>query len=390
MIIDLDDVANVDFIRYLTSNPWFTSLWTLQEAYLCPEAMIMTKDARKALHMWNTEPSVARLNVRQIVMIFEFTYYYGTVLKSRSNITAATNWTRAGREQIIRAIEETGLLQLTNHPTSLLAMAQYRQTSPDNITDRIYGIMQVFGLRIEKSRPGARPDLELTLDQLEDELGAALMAKNPVMSQLHNYRTEPPLGKGWRLTKESQPAATFSSVYNKLGVGKLDSEEYHCLMFPCQMSTIEMDANLWAHFEGPTITLDRLYGCWKYRGSRDLHLAVDCTEPLKIDTDTDFDGGGDKRTFREVETIIKQNPKALVLLIGEHRPDTPKYAYSWGLSRFGLVITPYEVHGHMQHLIWRRRAICTWTLSDEKLARGTGIADQVKGRDWGHTVGILG
>lgn len=48
-IVDLNDIPSAAFVTYLLTDPWFTSLWTLQEAYLCPEAFIMTKDVDNSL-----------------------------------------------------------------------------------------------------------------------------------------------------------------------------------------------------------------------------------------------------------------------------------------------------------------------------------------------------
>lgn len=391
-VLDLDDIPGVEFIQYLASDPWFTSLWTLQEAFLCPEAMIMTKDARESLRMWNDHPSEARLNVQQIVMLFQFTFT-STVTETRGDHTEAPNWTQSSRERIKQTIEETGLLHLTSKcPTSLLAMAQYRQTSPDNQTDRIYGIMQCFDLRVGKSRPGASPDLALTLDQLEDELGAALMKKNPVMSQLHVYETTPPLGKGWRLTKESMPAPWFGTMYMELGLGKLDQNIGYELVFHSQMSTVEMDTTTWGLFEGPTIPLSRLRGIWENEDHWRLGLEVDvdCPEPMRIDPNTDYNNSSVPRQYKGVDRILKQHPESLVLLLGENKPTSSSSLYKH--QAFALIIAPHEIDGHPQRLVWRRQAICAWTVLHAQLTAGMGSTDPNRDQDriWEHLEGILG
>lgn len=385
-VYDLNNIPGVEFVRYLVSDPWFTSLWTLQEAFLCPEAMIMMKDARQSLRMWNEDPTVARLNVQQIVMILSMTY---NELRTETpgDHTEAPNWTKTNLENIERAIEETGLLHLTSRcPTSLLAMAQYRQTSKDNQTDRVYGIMQCFDLRVGKSRPGARPDLVLTLDQLEDELGADLMAKNPVMSQLHVYQTTPPLGKGWRLTKESHPAPGLSGAYIHMSFNSIYKIVSHC-----RMSAIEMDNATWGTFEGPTIPLARLKGMWENQSVWHLELEVniDCPKPVRFEPNK----AEQRREFEEVDEILQRHPGALVLLLGENREDfqttrrrSPKR------QAFGLIIVPYWIEAPQQRCVWRRRAICAWMVLNAQLTAEMGENGLQRESDgtWERLEGILG
>lgn len=80
--------------------------------------------------------------------------------------------------------------------------------------------MQVFGLRLGKSTPGADPARIFTLEELEDELGAALMESDPAMSQLYVHTIRPPLGKGWRVSRHFQVAVRLAEYpFSQVSLG---------------------------------------------------------------------------------------------------------------------------------------------------------------------------
>lgn len=183
--MDIEDLLNIEFVKYLTVDPWFSSLWTLQEAFLRPDAFIMTRNARESL--WDEKNAGKVMTTLTIVLDAVWSTWAAIdVTRFRDDLVFGAGWgDSTSVEKLKRSIEESGLIQLYNRcPTGLLATAQYRQTGPDNTTDRIYGIMQVFDLRVGKSRPGADPGHVFTLDELQDELGAALSAHLSIANRI--------------------------------------------------------------------------------------------------------------------------------------------------------------------------------------------------------------
>lgn len=67
----------------------------------------------------------------------------------------------------------------------LLGAAGSRTTRHEE--DRVYGIMQIFGFQLGNSAPDVDANCTLSLEELNDQLGASLMEKDPGASQMHIY-----------------------------------------------------------------------------------------------------------------------------------------------------------------------------------------------------------
>lgn len=85
------------------------------------------------------------------------------------------------------------------NPFNLLVAAKYRTTSPARKSDRVYGIMQVFDLRLGKAAPEATND-DFTLAELQVQLAASLVAKHHLFSQPIVQHEGCPPGKAWMVS----------------------------------------------------------------------------------------------------------------------------------------------------------------------------------------------
>lgn len=86
-----------------------------------------------------------------------------------------------------------------DNPVILYTTAGYRKTLCEE--DRIYGIMQVFGLKLGKS---SSPGLSFSLAQLEVQFAAAINKKSPVWAQLYVHGAEQPAGRHWCISQSSR------------------------------------------------------------------------------------------------------------------------------------------------------------------------------------------
>ncbi|KAK8041593.1 hypothetical protein PG994_014600 [Apiospora phragmitis] len=84
------------------------------------------------------------------------------------------------------------------NPFALLVASQHRTVRPQNQNDRVYGIMQIYDLKLGKSSPSHMGDRAYTLEELKDQLGAALVTKYPIASQLIFQSKDCPDWKAWR------------------------------------------------------------------------------------------------------------------------------------------------------------------------------------------------
>lgn len=401
--MDIEDLLNIEFVKYLTADPWFSSLWTLQEAFLRPDAFIMTRNARESL--WDEKNAgKVMITLRMVLDAVWSTWAATGQIRFRDDVVFGPGWDKKSIANLRKSIEESGLVQLYERcPTGLLAMAQYRRTGPDNTTDRIYGIMQVFDLRVGKSRPGADPGHAFTLDELQDELGAALMTKDPVLSQLHIYQSPTALGKGWRVNEDSRPADWFEDVVRDFGYDSaLSSSPSHNDFSMSQLSPIQLSGAVWCHIKGPAVPLRNLRDTWEDLFSKigcviyKVVLGIDCPKPTRLH---DMDGRVNEYMVKEISDLVSQHPRASVVLLGvcysssvryrtnedpiiEHRPK----------RAFGLIVIPYESVAalNLNSLVWRRIGICSWDLEHKWIP--ADIKPFLMGQDalWSPLEGVLG
>ncbi|KAF7544680.1 hypothetical protein G7Z17_g9764 [Cylindrodendrum hubeiense] len=118
--------ADIKTLERLLVDPWFSSLWTLQEAYIQKDAVILAKGGRTVHFRVSSVPEL--LTVRSISGI----------------CTQLHSWVW---QPIKTLIDEAGLRQLQSKNPLVLLSASARRTATQP-ADKIYGIMQIFGLRL--------------------------------------------------------------------------------------------------------------------------------------------------------------------------------------------------------------------------------------------------
>lgn len=233
--------AIVSFLRNIKSNPWFSSPRTLQEAFLRQDAYLVTREAatfgvRGGPIPYRLKTLIDRFKgLREPMMSCH-------VLKQLNYDMGVTD-----------LIDEFGLADFRLYfPMTILAAGHFRQTGPHNHEDRVYEIMQVLELQLVKSNPSADPNRHFTLNELEDELGQALLKKYPVMSQLHCHASQPEAGKAWHIVHHS----TIPSLQGSLAIGDINGDWAvgRCAVFGTQ----RIHGNLYGTFLGPTISFHNL------------------------------------------------------------------------------------------------------------------------------------
>lgn len=164
--------ADCAAVNRILEDPWFSSLWTLQEAYIKKEAIILSREGRPV----------------------EFDGENLTIASLSALCTKVYVWIWQPTKTLI---DSAGLNKLqSQNPTVLLSISTRRTTlRPD---DRIYGIMQVFGLRLGKAADGADPNRHFSLHQLEAQLSRDITTATPTVGQMFLHRDQPARGRGWQ------------------------------------------------------------------------------------------------------------------------------------------------------------------------------------------------
>ena len=178
------------------NDPWFSSLWTLQEVILRNDALVLSAEG---------DPIPLKPDGRLFLTIFINTcqnvYKDLETLVLEVDEERTLNQVRAIMDKILQA----GFYFLfTDNPNVQYGIARYRQTKHDE--DRVYAIMQVYNLRVGQS---IRPTDNPSLHQLFDEFSLAINSLCPILGQSFVHTTRPDYKKCWRITQTSRVPDTL-------------------------------------------------------------------------------------------------------------------------------------------------------------------------------------
>lgn len=181
-------------LEMLEDGPWFSSLWTLQESHLRPDAAILSREGEQ----------LSREGYYEVGLVSFLTAWGDIELALRRTLKIMGpsgdehSDFRAAAGNILRRMDTLGFGAYDN-PVILYSAAGYRETQRDD--DRIYGIMQVFGLKLGKS---VSPGMAFTLAELETQFAAAMNMRSPLWAQLYVHTIEQPPGRRWCISQSSR------------------------------------------------------------------------------------------------------------------------------------------------------------------------------------------
>lgn len=185
-------------LEKLCDDPWFSSLWTLQEAYLRPDAMFLTRNGRLA----------DDLRLRGAEEWHEFSFSLGILAMNMRSLyihlyrQAHTESGLKLKKRYLDSIRQMGVVHLDRTgPLTPYVASQARTTTREE--DRVYGIQQIFGFRLGASARSGAP-LDYSRAELEVELGKAFLAKYPISSNLFIATRPVEFGDGWRIPPSSR------------------------------------------------------------------------------------------------------------------------------------------------------------------------------------------
>lgn len=356
----------------LCKDTWFMSLWTLQEAYLRPDAYFFAKDGQIVVSPFGLEcldKLPEKSDDQRIFCLYD-------VLDACDNVRVCIQQSLdSGLEDIdkdsqfepaqdiLKLMSDSGLVALSHeNPMELYAAAVNR--NPSRILDSIYGIMQVFGFRLGRSNPHSKPDVVYTLGELEDELGAALMQLSPVLSQCFRHVTWPrERGKSWRVMRNSTvPGRAFT------GDMPWSPDMYTS---GCTLGTRRHDGLLVGHFEGKLCDFTYLKKAWDLydtieesyhvsdwrNGKSPMCIVLDAAPglfPYLERSTSSSQGRGRFQYFQAIGLISDFKADELKILhLGLYEPRVGQHCH------FGVILL--RQRGDTEPC-WRRLGICTWDI----------------------------
>lgn len=361
-------------------DPWFSSLWTLQEAFLRKDGRFLSRDGSFAWHMdsldeitfWDSRDGPAPIEDLRTFCLAELTYVCQYLRPSvEANLAArgvegdVDDSMALDAADILDFLDVSGLTALSrDNPMALYSAAVNRK--PSNTLDCVYGIMQVFNFRLGQSNPSVGADLEFTLLDLEDELGIALMNLSPVWSQSFRHVDWPrKRGKDWRVTRKATfPEPAYSNHM------PWAPKRY---VSTCKLDAEMLDDTTWGRFQGLMCPFPAIREAWSYVNDSDTYIQAywlegDSDMALVLDVNPELFPEG--REFGEHN--IRRGPMQYmvagnlanrfgedlqVLHLGYHKPSVDK------CHHFGLILLR---EGADDEYVWRRLGVCTWDIYPQK------------------------
>ena len=193
------DPSQLQHMISILSDRWFSSFWTLQEAYLQGEdAILMSRDGSLIEYQSGTKTYPSRyLDSGWLCGIGTHWFYESARILSDDIVTNAETY-----HTFIDILMKRGLyhIQLRNELAMYNAVRNRVTSYPE---DRIYGIQQVFGLRVGKSAVSTNTGKYFTSTEVEDQFGEQILQHFPVLSQYHSFMQQVPPAKRWRFRDEA-------------------------------------------------------------------------------------------------------------------------------------------------------------------------------------------
>lgn len=355
--------AGLVLIQTLIKDPWFSSLWTLQESYLCKRAIFVSREASFGLSQGLRGEKSLGLTLETVLYVSS---HLCTLCRRLREVDPPRTGSSSIETRLLELVQNSGLTALKReNPMELYSAALSRK--PRNKLDSIYGIMQVFDFRLGASDPELKPGTSFTLSELEAQFGAALIKFSPILSQGFVHTAFPrEIGSSWH------PLGQLVSTGHAMeGYVPWTPDAY---IHSCVMECRRVDGVLWGYVQGRACSFD----VFQEKRSR-INAAVAITDgPWRNIADltwtwTAMDWAPDLfSTWQSLEAYdFHFHPAPMNVaeqLLNELDPRTVQVFYmgsetlsaansSGSTAHFGLLLknsdTPYRY--------WRRLGICGWT-----------------------------
>lgn len=254
-------------LQALFQDPWFSSLWTLQESVLRRDALILSSSAKSIdLGLDHTDGKVHLgifINACSNVFTDVHNYCHWRLFLSpheRIGIEPVEQGLQSSIDDsalndLKMIIENKGFhFYRSSNPNVQYAAAQHRQCRERK--DRIIAIMQIYNLQLGRFMK-ATDYLSMTFDELEVEFAIALNTRCPVLGQMFIHLQEPDYGRSWRMTQHSQVPDRLLQYYGAQA-----------------LCTVSFTSTAAAKLAGKACSLSSLVSVWRRR-TRDPVMQID-------------------------------------------------------------------------------------------------------------------
>ncbi|KIX03505.1 uncharacterized protein Z518_07058 [Rhinocladiella mackenziei CBS 650.93] len=189
---------NIGLFEKILNDPWFGSVWTLQEAYIPAYSYVLDRAGSKL-------PEISGCGDGTSFKTFTRTCTWLNHYSDTPRVSAARD--------VVPLLRKSGILAIdSGNPFILYGAAARRRATNKN--DRIYGIQQIFGFQLGNTAPNKQTQ-QYDVNELEIQFTQELLKNYPVGSQMHVFAGSPNFGRGWH-------ANEFSELPDKLPARFID------------------------------------------------------------------------------------------------------------------------------------------------------------------------
>ena len=338
------------------ADPWFSSLWTLQEVILRNDAIALSKEAETIV--WDHDHcTYMTMFINHCQNVFQD---LESAEKRIEKFIGQASTRGSVRQEMKKQIYEMKQLILqagfyflfSNNPNVQYGVARYRRTSRD--VDRVYAIMQIYNLRVGKS---IRPKEQPPLAELIDEFAAAISQRCPIMGQMFLHTQVPEQFKSWRITE-------FSTVPQCLIVYQEPQPRSKLTMMSGTMVA-----------KGPCCLFAELFSM-SPKPPREItfgiafELALDThvVDGLAYQQSTAKPGPSNDLTLGLQVIMLYGRTNVWVLWLGDIRAEWNVPRRRFLRKQVGLLLTRtgQTYNEDRKHLSYQRLGVCTWVAFDDK------------------------
>ena len=273
------------------------------------------------------------------------------------------------------------------NPFKLLVASKHRTTIYEE--DRVYGIMQVFDLRLGKSAPGASGE-NFRSEELRTQLAAAVLVKYTVLSQLIIQHEDCKPNKAWMISPSiSLPEEAYRAWSHTAFGGEV--------IYKTSLRMERFQDTAWARFSGPMSPFQAWYTTMKDAvESLNTRLLIDRGWIKKLPAAWEFAPSSDNLKAKS-QMLLATFDGLSVIFLGRLIPphgiqsefDTNDF-YDWGV---GLLLAPAEnknaeCYHRIGVLIWD----LGWMLRTRNPAPSEDVANYLNGKTnrWVPSSGLFG
>lgn len=357
------------------NDPWFSSLWTLQEFILRTDAVVLDRHGESLSVLRDDIAAVVRthgqkdtlLTLEALCWVLHNAQEECLGLQRRKHLLQDHSDAPGAdilelTSRILHAIDECGCgsdwLQGSSNPNIQYSAAKFRKTTYRE--DRIYAIQQIYNIRVGQS---ARPMDHPSLEDLTEEFGLAINARSPVLGQAFVHTREPEVGRSWCITENSDVPDGIGDIPKLVGL----------------TSTIARDESGRVVAHGPSCTFENLCDLWNLCPSDSLMVQIHLDEHIRQMVEAADISPSNTEGYRSrLLASFRQGVRVLLLGYFSRRNSTT----SDMIDGYGLLLEdsetfPCEAPG--DSVPYRRLGICTWTVTfgdvDHLLPLDGGLAN---------------